>query len=465
LPGEIGVASPDLFKQVVRGMRPRGFGHGTYDLAVPRQGGREYVVATDGRDGGAGTRAAPFRTINHAARVVRAGDVVTIRSGVYDETVEVVGSGTRSAPIVFQAERRGAVVLGGSRNKRFAARGWNAGLRDREGVDPGLWVTLRGLKFHQTAADENPDGTDPAAPWKAAVGASRGWRIEDCWFDDAGHDALMVRGSHVQVVRSTFENNWTHAILAGTGLGPRGGPDAGPRIEHLLFRDLLIHSNHTRTRSIDRERSTKVVKCFRTGHVEVDNVESCHNRNGPGWWFDRYNVHYHVHHCYFHHNGSESAERPTGRGLYLEVNDAGPGLVEYNVLADNESSGLDIANSANVVVRRNLFASNHRSIYLTDSERDGQPFRTRNILVEENLFYGWRAPTGAGIHSGGRFWAARSAAELRIHFDRNTYHPTVSRGLAFWAPGRTQILTSLEHLRSTLGWEAAGRLGHVEWPL
>ncbi|MEI6606096.1 MAG: DUF1565 domain-containing protein, partial [Verrucomicrobiota bacterium] len=44
-------------------------------------------VTKDGNDSNAGTRAAPLRTIQHAADLAQAGDVITVHAGVYRERV------------------------------------------------------------------------------------------------------------------------------------------------------------------------------------------------------------------------------------------------------------------------------------------------------------------------------------------------------------------------------------------
>ena len=46
-------------------------------------GGETYYVAAGGDDAHAGTKTAPFRTIQRAVSVARAGDTVLVRAGVY----------------------------------------------------------------------------------------------------------------------------------------------------------------------------------------------------------------------------------------------------------------------------------------------------------------------------------------------------------------------------------------------
>ena len=58
---------------------------------------REYFVATNGCDGADGSAEKPWRTIGRAALVAAAGDVVTIRGGVYREWVKPANAGREGA--------------------------------------------------------------------------------------------------------------------------------------------------------------------------------------------------------------------------------------------------------------------------------------------------------------------------------------------------------------------------------
>ncbi len=72
-----------------------------------------YSVAKSGNDAAAGTIEAPFRTISKAATVVRPGDTVNVRGGIYSERVIIYSKGTASAPIVFRAMAGEIVILDG----------------------------------------------------------------------------------------------------------------------------------------------------------------------------------------------------------------------------------------------------------------------------------------------------------------------------------------------------------------
>jgi hypothetical protein len=75
---------------------------------------RTLYVSPSGDDGNPGTSpGAPLRTIQRAADLVQAGDLVLIQPGVYRESVTVLASGTAAQPIVFRGSASGAVLDGG----------------------------------------------------------------------------------------------------------------------------------------------------------------------------------------------------------------------------------------------------------------------------------------------------------------------------------------------------------------
>ncbi len=65
-------------------------------------GATHYYVWSRGSDSNSGKASAPFATIQKAASLAVAGDVVFIQKGVYHETVRPAHSGTPSSPIVFR---------------------------------------------------------------------------------------------------------------------------------------------------------------------------------------------------------------------------------------------------------------------------------------------------------------------------------------------------------------------------
>ena len=55
-----------------------------------------FYVSTTGNDSNAGTQAAPWRTVQHAADTARAGSTVNVRGGIYEELVSIHTSGNAS---------------------------------------------------------------------------------------------------------------------------------------------------------------------------------------------------------------------------------------------------------------------------------------------------------------------------------------------------------------------------------
>ncbi len=66
----------------------------TSAIAAPRASAATHYVSTTGNDLNSGTITSPWRTIQHAANSVVAGDIVYVRAGVYNEVVSIPASGS-----------------------------------------------------------------------------------------------------------------------------------------------------------------------------------------------------------------------------------------------------------------------------------------------------------------------------------------------------------------------------------
>jgi len=437
---------------VIAGVRPRGFGQGSYALLSPA-GGRSLWVAPDGNDANAGSASAPFRTINRAAQVAAAGDVVTIRAGTYNENVTVRNSGTSSARIVFQAERRGDVVLTGP-GRAFRPYTYYGGVTNTG----QLYVTVRGLVFRGYAS--NVDAS-PGPNFPAALKLARGWKVEDCWFDNAGNTAIQANANDVVITKSTIERSWIHAITAwAPANSSQSTTDSRYQpLENVRLSDLIIRGNYTKATSATASLASYVAKFTTTRGTVLDNIESTGNY-GPGFWLDARNSEFTIRNSYFHHNRDVPGTTRTGRGLNLEIN-WGPGLIENNVFAYNAGPGMAVTNTAGVTIRKNRFSTNLRSVEMVNADRGttstGAPlFPTKNVRFFANEFKDWK--DFSGIHTlGGTF---TSPASMGIKADSNVYHPVTVSRLAWW-----QVIggvSSIAEMRSKYGWEYAGRTGTVQ---
>ena len=76
------------------------------------QANSSFYVSTSGNDSNPGTQAAPWRTVQHAADTVRAGSIVNVRGGVYEELVSIKASGNATdGSITFRSYRGETAVL------------------------------------------------------------------------------------------------------------------------------------------------------------------------------------------------------------------------------------------------------------------------------------------------------------------------------------------------------------------
>ena len=432
------------FTRVARGIRPRGFGVARYVLRVPVPGSRVWSVSPTGQDTADGRPATPLRTIARAAALARAGDVVTIEPGQYDESVIVENSGTPSAPIVFQAAKRGTVVLTGGVHT-FRPRTWSGGASPT-----GEWyVTVRGLIFRRYS--DPLDRTDAIA----AVRASKGWVIEDVLFDEAGRTGLEIRDSDVLVERCTFRRNYENALIAwgrGTGSDNTNDPRYTP-LTGVVVRDVIITENNITPNPLTGDVAEYVAKFTGTRGALIDNVESYAN-NGNGFWFDKRNTDYVIRNSYFHDNRGVAGVATRGRGLFIEVNWPS-GLVERNVFRANSGAGVTIANSASVEVRDNLMERNSHCVTFISANRgtnaDGLPtYPLQNVRIHGNTCATWTIAAVATV--GGRF--ADVPATSNVVLDANRYLPSESAVLAEWS--HIKRLTTLADVRQKLSWESSG---------
>jgi len=110
----------------------------------PPAGLRNLYVSKTGNDTNDGSINTPFLTINKAAQVAVAGDVVIIKSGTYKPSATIVAanSGTQTSPIVYFAETPGTVIIDGQNTLPSMA--------SREGlftVSGKSWIVIDGLRI------------------------------------------------------------------------------------------------------------------------------------------------------------------------------------------------------------------------------------------------------------------------------------------------------------------------------
>ncbi|MGI5819200.1 MAG: right-handed parallel beta-helix repeat-containing protein [Armatimonadota bacterium] len=148
----------------------------------------EHFLSPAGDDEAAGTREAPWRTLEKAADAVRAGDTVTLLPGRYPGSFAPTESGTADAPIVLRAEPRLSARLIGSGDDSIALL-----------LDGLAHIRVEGLHV----------APDPErGRWLHVRGCSN-VTIEDCRMEDSGGGmpAHIEDSEQVQVRGSVFQRH------------------------------------------------------------------------------------------------------------------------------------------------------------------------------------------------------------------------------------------------------------------
>ncbi len=227
-----------------------------------------FYVAPSGSDSNQGTELAPWRTIQHAATVMQAGDTTIIRGGTYAEQVTPAQSGTAAQPIVYQAYPGELPIIDGNntiyRNIDILNRSYLVfdGLRVEEPVDswvrvensnnitfrnmvfanPTYPTTLRrsfqGLYFRYSHHNQvlnstleywgryqegDNEGNNIRIVGDASGNGSNNL-IEGNTFRYCANSCLMINSSNNLVRNNTFDNEWQKGIEVSWMTNPGDEP-------------------------------------------------------------------------------------------------------------------------------------------------------------------------------------------------------------------------------------------------
>ncbi len=395
----------------------------SYSLMNPSLGGQEIVVS-------------PGQSIDAAADGAFAGDVVTVESGTYNEHVTPENSG-----VVIQARDCGqAFVVGG-----FSPPG---GFREDNGDQTPSDVRVRGFDISEGFPSGGSDYT--------GIMAIDGWKADHVRIHQIAGSGIAwhVRGDNTQIISAELDHNGRHGIVGA------GNPFLGytDYLENALIQNVLHHNNNIGCYEIGESGSTKILH---SRNVIWDNVHSFSN-NGPGIWFDGDNAGFVIRNSLFQDSSAARCEQQSGVGgigILLELQSApngGPdGLVENNVIENNESAGIEVAESHNVVIRNNRIQNNWAAIAFrwandpggrTDPTHD----RPHNVTAYENEFLDWFGDFAVGIIFNPQGGMGDPTA-LGHSFDRNTYRG----GRNFSWEGHQY--DTVQEMCANLGYECGGQ--------
>jgi len=175
-----------------------------------------FYVALTGSDANPGTIDSPWRTIQHAADSVKAGETIYIHGGVYHESVDIQVSGSATAgPVTFQSYPGETAILDGT--------GLTAPADNIKGlinIENQSYVTVRGLEirnYQTTNAAATPSGI-----WVAGG------------------------GSHIQILNNQVHDIGTAVEASGNALGIAVyGTESTAALDSITVSDNQLHDLKT----------------------------------------------------------------------------------------------------------------------------------------------------------------------------------------------------------------------------
>jgi hypothetical protein len=175
-----------------------------------------FYVALTGRDSNPGTIDSPWKTIQHAADSMKAGDTVYLHGGVYHESVDIQVSGSATAgPVTFQSYPGETAILDGAGLTPPADN-----IRGLINIENQSYVTVRGLEirnYQTTNAAATPSGI-----WVAGG------------------------GSHIQILNNLVHDIGTAAEASGNALGIGVyGTESKAALDSITISDNQLHNLKT----------------------------------------------------------------------------------------------------------------------------------------------------------------------------------------------------------------------------
>lgn len=199
-------------------------------FAAPTASAAEYYVASPtsnpaGNDSGAGSLAAPFKTIGKGVGVVKAGDTVYLRGGTYNEAIYPSASGAPNAWITFSAYPGELPILSGAGVSSSTAQ----------------YIRIVGIAVR---------GSSFGNGWVNDVGTSNGnWQFINCIADGGAINGIaFYNASGVLIDESIVAHNGNQmpSWSSGVNLYHVGGDYTTNIVRRTVsFENIDISPNHT----------------------------------------------------------------------------------------------------------------------------------------------------------------------------------------------------------------------------
>ncbi len=341
------------------------------------QTGRTYYVAPGGNDGGPGSEAQPWATINKASQTLLPGETVLVKDGTYSG-VYVGSSGKPGQPITFKAAP-------GARPNIFITEINSPGFL----LEGASYINIEGFNLdYQVPGAEDANGER----WEAGI-------------------VIMSRGDGPDRINSHHVRASGNRVHGFPGGGIGSGQADYVTIEGNTIWETAFYSKYD-TSAISLYQSRNVDQAPGFHHVIRGNTVFKNENKVPGTGIGNTTIT--DGNCIIIDDGRNTQKFQGDKATYPAF--TGATLVENNICADNGGRGVNVFSSDNVLIRNNTFYKNGRTPDL-DSEvsvaaasnvwvvnniivpRDGQratsvydgdvaEYRVSNVVFANNLYFG-----------------------------------------------------------------------------
>ena len=311
-----------------------------------------FYVSTTGSDANPGTQAAPWRTIQHAADVARAGSTINVRGGIYEELVTIQSSGNATDGYITLRSYPGETAVLDAQHLTASGRTAVLTIHDKS------YVRIEGLEIRNYRTAEHR-----VAPLGISVMGS-GSHIE-------------LRKNNVHHIENTFQGR-DRPGSGGNGFGIAVyGTDAKTPISDLIIDGNEVH--HLKTGSSESLVVNGNVKIFRITHNVV------HDNNNIG-----------IDVIGFERTAPDPAVDQARDGVVSEnlvYNITSKGNPAYG--QDQSSDGIYVDGGTSILIERNVM---HDVDFGIELASEHQNRATSYVIARNNLIY---HSNTAGVSIGG----------------------------------------------------------------
>lgn len=309
-----------------------------------------YVDAQSGNDNNSGaTTASPFRTIQKAVGVLRAGDTCLVQPGVYNETVYVSVSGISNSPIVFQANGAASTAAWVVRGDYVHILGFEVTGGQGIELDQASYCLVQDNNIHDVSYVGICMWTEP------------GYQDNDTCTHNTLKGNKIVRS-----VKAGIQTNGQNHLVENNDISEIRPDGDGIRFfgQNITFRGNYIHDLY-------RDDSDPHVDCFQTWQYAHDIIfegNKCIRSETSG-----------SNQIFMVEEQQGTVGNFTIRNNIFVMSD--PGYCPVNI--DQKISGRTINNTTivnNTFIHRNVIGRGDEAIKLT---------RVNGATIKNNIFYNW----------------------------------------------------------------------------